>query len=103
LGAASHWECEPQDKNKLKCVVEWEPIDSANGTLENRQESENDPIRQPLGVVGLADTKQGLHRVIPRNHKPGDIGEKLPAAPDVKEDQDAVDSDQSEESVDFGD
>lgn len=39
-----HWESEPEDEDELECIVEWEPVDCADSTLEDSEESENDPV-----------------------------------------------------------
>jgi hypothetical protein len=37
-------ESKPEDKNELEGVVEGEPVNGANGALEDGQERENDPV-----------------------------------------------------------
>ena len=39
-----HWEREPQEENKLEGVVEWEPVYSADETLNDGQEAEDNPV-----------------------------------------------------------
>jgi len=57
FGATGDWECEPKSKNELEGVVEWEPVNGVNSTLKHSQESENDPICEPLSVIGLANAE----------------------------------------------
>lgn len=41
-----------------------EPIDGVNGTFENSQESIDNPVSQPLGVIGRASGEQSIERVV---------------------------------------
>jgi len=101
LGTTSDWECEPKNQDELECVVEWEPIDSVNGTLKNGQESKDNPIGKPLGIIRLANAEQGLERVVSRNHESSNVCKELAA--DVEENEEEIGCDQSEEGVDFRD
>lgn len=38
------WESEPQYKDELESVVEREPVNGADETLKDSEESENDPV-----------------------------------------------------------
>jgi hypothetical protein len=38
------WKCEPENENELECVVEWEPVYGADGTLKYRQEGKHHPV-----------------------------------------------------------
>ncbi len=38
------WECEPQKQDELECEVKWEPVDWANGALDDGQERKHNPI-----------------------------------------------------------
>lgn len=40
----SYWKSQPEDKDKLEGVVEWEPVDRTDGALKDRQESKDDPV-----------------------------------------------------------
>jgi len=101
LGSTSDWECEPKNKNELECVVEWEPVNGVDGALEDGEESKDNPVGKPLSVIGFADTEQCLQRIIPWDHEPSNICQKLPG--DIKEDKGEVQGDQSEKGVDLRD
>jgi hypothetical protein len=38
------WECQPENKDELEGVVEWEPVDGADGALEDSQEGKDYPV-----------------------------------------------------------
>jgi hypothetical protein len=38
------WEGEPENEDELECVVEWEPVNSVDCTLEDGQEGEDNPV-----------------------------------------------------------
>lgn len=40
----SNWECQPEDKDELEGVVEWEPVDSADSALKDSQEGKDYPV-----------------------------------------------------------
>ena len=44
INSPGSWEGQPEDKNELEGVVEWEPINGADRTLENCQEGEDNPV-----------------------------------------------------------
>lgn len=111
------WEGEPEDKNELEGVVEWEPVNSVDRALEYGQKREDNPIltqhqfnprphkltcrayREPLRIVSLAGSEQRLQRVISWNCETSDICEQLPA--DVEEDEEEIGRDKPEESIDL--
>jgi len=64
LSASSLRECHPEDEHKLECVVEGEPVHSADSTLKNSQEGKSYPICQPLSVIGLGGAEQGAQRIV---------------------------------------
>jgi len=97
LSSTESWKSEPEGKNEFKCVVEWEPVDSIDCALEESQECENNPVGQPLCIVGLAHAEQGLKRVVPWDSKPSQIREELTS--DVEEDQEEVGCDDPEEGI----
>jgi len=101
LGTTSSWESEPEDNDELECVVEWEPIDSADGALKNGQEREDHPVGEPLSVIRLANSEQGLKRVVTWDDKSSNICEELPT--NIEEDEEEVGCDQSEKGIDLGD
>jgi len=46
INSPSNWKREPENKDELKCIVEWEPVHGADGTLKHSQESIDDPVLQ---------------------------------------------------------
>jgi hypothetical protein len=40
----SNWKRQPENKDELEGVVEWEPVDSVDRALEDSQESEDHPV-----------------------------------------------------------
>jgi len=99
LSTTSLGESHPEDKDELEGIVEGEPVDCTDSTLENVQECINDPVGQPLGIVGFTSTEQSLQREVPWDQEPGKVHQEI--AGDVEEDHEEVDAKQSEESVDF--
>jgi len=100
LGAVGEWKSEPEDKDELESVVEWEPIDGVDGTFKDSKESKDNPVCEPLSIVSLVNAEQGFQRVISRNHKSSNIGKEL--ASNVEEDEEEVGCDNTEEDVDLG-
>jgi hypothetical protein len=60
-----------------------------------------DTYCQPLGVIDLARTEQGVQRVVTGDDKAGDVDEELSG--DVEEDQEEVQAGETEDHVDLGD
>jgi len=99
LGATGDWECQPENKDELEGVVEWEPVDGADGALEDSQEGKDYPVREPLCIVRFANSEKGLQGIVAGNHETSNISEQL--ASDVEEDKEEVGCDQSEEGIDL--
>jgi len=97
LSSTESWESEPEGKNEFECVVEWEPVDSIDCALKESQECENNPVSQPLCIIGLAYAEQGLKRVVSWDSEPSQVGEELTS--DVEEDQEEVGCDDPEEGI----
>jgi len=38
------WKSQPENDDELEGVVKWEPVDSADSTLNNGQEGKNNPV-----------------------------------------------------------
>lgn len=57
--------------------------------------------RQPLGVVILVGSKQGMKRVVARNDKPGNVGQKLTA--EVKNNEEEVKRADTDDGICLGD
>jgi len=101
LSSAGDWESEPKNENELECVVKRKPVNGADQALKDSQESEHNPIGEPLGIISFSDTEQGLERIVTRDYETSDIGKELTA--DVEEDEEEVGCDQTEECVDLRD
>lgn len=101
LGAASLGKSHPQDEDKLKEIVEWEPVSSANSTLDDGEESEHNPVGQPLGIVNSSTGKERLDGVVSGDDKSGSVDKEFSG--NIEKHEEEVDTNNSEEGVDFGD
>ena len=104
LGSGFHdvlglWESHPEDKDELEGVVEWEPVDSVHGALEKGKEGVDDPVGEPLGVIGLAGREQRIERVVCWDGEADSVDEEVGA--DVEEDKEEVESAEAEDNVDL--
>lgn len=113
----------PENEDELEGVVEWEPVDGVDGALEDGQESESDPVSQPLlrvsvktgqattrsllsvrctyvGVIGLARGEQSLERVVSWDDETSQVDEELSG--NVEEDQEEVEGAETQDGVDLG-
>jgi len=99
LSATGHWESKPEDEDELECIVKWEPVDGADSTLKDSEESENDPVSEPLGIIRFVDAEQGLERIVSGNDETSNICKELTT--DVEEDEGEVSCDQTEEGIDL--
>jgi len=97
LGTTECWESEPQSKDKLEGVVEWEPVDGIDGALKQSQEGENNPVSQPLCIIGLGCAEQSFEGVIARDSESSEIGQELSC--NVEEDEEEVGGNDTEEGV----
>jgi len=100
LSTTGRGETHPENENEFEGVVEGEPIDGVDGTLEDAQERIDDPVGQPLRVIGLTCAEKGVEGVVAWEEESGKIDQELSS--DVEEHQKEVDSNQAEESVDLG-
>lgn len=78
-----------------------EPVDGVDGALENGQEGIGDPVGQPVGVIGLIGSEEGLERVVAGNDEAGKVDKEL--ASDVEEDEEEIKGTEAENDVDLGD
>jgi len=101
LGAVGDGKGHPQDQDELEDVVEGEPVDCIDEALKDGEESINNPVCQPLSIIGLATAKQCLEGVVSWQDEAGEVHEELAA--NVEEDEEKVESDKAEEDVDLGD
>jgi len=100
LSTTSLGESKPEDEDELECVVEWEPVDSIDGTFEDSEESEHNPVCKPLGVVTLPYAEESLEGIVTRNDESSQVGQQLPC--DIEEDEKEVECDKPEKSIDLG-
>lgn len=110
----------PENKDELEGVVEGEPVDGVDGALDDGQESKSDPVGQPLwirvsaghatslmvggthvGVIGLAGGEESLERVVAGDDETSEVDEELSS--NVEEDQEEVESAETQDGVDLGD
>jgi len=99
LSAVGHGQGHPQDQDELEDVVEGEPVDGIDDALKDSEESIDDPVRQPLGIISLVTTEQRLERIVSGYDEAGKVDEEL--ASDVKEDKEEVETDKAEEGIDL--
>jgi hypothetical protein len=93
------WKREPQEEHKLEGVVEWEPVDSVDDTLNDGQESIDNPVCQPLRIISLVDAKERIEGVVAWDDEASDVCEELTS--DVEEDEEEVRCSETEEGIDF--
>lgn len=101
LGTASLGKSHPHDQDELENVVEGEPVSGADSALNDSQESEDNPVREPLGVILGAGGEKCLKGVVTGDEETGKVDEEL--ASNVKEDKEEVDSDKAKDDIDLGD
>jgi hypothetical protein len=99
VGAAEHGQCEPQEEDELESVVEGEPVDDAEQALKDGEKGKNDPVSEPLSVVGFGSGEQSLHGVVTRNDETSQVGEQLAA--EVEDDKEEVKSARANNGVDL--
>jgi len=101
LSTRGLWKSHPENKNELEGEVEWEPVNSVDSAFKNVQESKNDPVCQPLGVIGTTCSEQGMQRVVSWNGKANSIDEEFGG--DVEEDEEEIKTSKTEDYIDLGD
>lgn len=100
LGTAEGGKRQPEQEDKLKCVIEREPVDNTDDALNYSEEGENDPVSEPLGVISFARAKQGTQGVVAGNEEAGQVGQQL--ATEVENNEEKVESSNANNSVDLG-
>jgi len=100
LSTTSLRKCHPEDQDELEGVVEGEPVDSVHCTLENSEESVDDPVRQPLCIVCLPGGEQCFQRVVAWQNEAGNVDEELSG--NVEEDEEEVESTKTKDNIDLG-
>jgi len=91
----------PDEEDKLEGVVEGEPVDGVDSTLEDGQEGESDPISDPLDIVRRLNCKQSLDGIVGGNDEANGVDEE--SSGNVEEDQEEVESSHSEDGIRLGD
>jgi len=89
----------PEDQDKLEGEVEWKPVDGTDGAFENTEESIDDPVRQPLSIIGSIRGEQSIQRVVGRNGESNSIDKELGC--NVEEDEEEVQSTETEDNIDL--
>jgi len=100
LGAASLGESHPEDEDELEGVVEWEPVNSVDSALEDGQEGIDDPVSQPLSVIGSGGREQRTQRVVGGDGEADGLDEEV--GRDVEEDEEEIEGSETEHYIDLG-
>jgi len=78
-------ESHPEDQDELEDVVEGEPVGGVDGALNDGQESKDNPVSQPLGVIRGTRREEGLERVVTGEEETSEVDEEF--ASDVEEER----------------
>jgi hypothetical protein len=97
LGTPEGREREPEEEDELEDKVKGEPVDDLDEALDHSEQSENDPVSQPLSIILLVVAKQRTERVVGRNNEASKVGKKLTA--EVEDDEEEVESTDTNGSV----
>lgn len=100
LGTTEGGEREPEEEDKLESEVEGEPVDNANKALDNGEEREDNPVGEPLSVIGGVRGEESVEGVVARDDEPGNVGQQLTAQ--VEDDQEEIQGAQADGSVSLG-
>lgn len=100
LGTPEGREREPEEEDELEDKVKGEPVDDLDEALDHSEQSENDPISQPLSIILLVVAKQRTERVVGRNNEASKVGKKLTA--EVEDDEEEVKSSDTDDGVGLG-
>jgi len=100
LSAAESGQSEPQQEDELEDKVEGEPVNNAEEALDDGEEGENNPVRQPLGVIFFGLGEEGGERVVAGNDKSSKVCEEL--ATNVEDDEEEVESSNTDDGIGLG-
>lgn len=100
LGTPEGREREPEEEDELEDKVKGEPVDDLDEALDHGEQSENDPISQPLSIILLGVAKQRTERVVGGNNEASKVGKKLTA--EVEDDEEEVESSDTDDGVGLG-
>lgn len=101
VSATEDGERQPEEEDELEDVVEGEPVDDLDQALNDSEESKNNPVRQPLGIILLVVSEECLERVVTGDNKTGKVGQELAA--EVEDDEEEVEGTESNNSICLGD
>jgi len=101
LGAGSLGKGHPEDEDELEGIVEGEPVHGVDGTLEDGQESVDDPVGQPLAIIRRLGGEQRLQGVVRGNGKANGVCQEV--GTDVEEDHEEVEDTEAKDNIDLGD
>jgi len=90
----------PKEKDKLENKVEGKPVDNVDEALQDGEEGKHHPVSQPLRVILSVGGEQSLQGVVSRDDEACKVSEELAA--EVEDDEEEVESGQSNGSVGFG-
>jgi len=99
LGAICHGKSHPENEDEFEDVVEREPVDSIDCTLNDCEESIHDPVGEPLGIVHLARAEKCIQRVVSWDDEACEIHKEL--STNIEENQEEVETDKAEEDIDL--
>jgi len=100
VGATEGGQREPQEEDKLESEVKGEPVNDADKALNHGEEGEDDPVGQPLRVVGLGRGEEGTERIVGGNGETSEVGQEL--ATEVEDDKEKVEGDEADDSIGLG-
>lgn len=101
LGTTKLGKSEPHDESELEEVVKREPVGEVQSALKDGQESEADPVGEPLRVVSLANSEESLQGIVGWDDKTSKVGEEL--ASKVEEDQEEIQEADTADNINLGD
>jgi len=103
LSTAECWKLEPKNEDRLEREEPWDVVedDREREALKEVEETENDPICQPLNVIRVSGGLEGFDGEISGEHPADKVGNRRrKRVESVEEDQE---DDTTEESVALGD
>ena len=105
LGASELRAHEPRDEESLANKVEGEVVEDRpeSGGFNKVEETEDDPVSQPLLIVVLSRALQSLHAQVSGDGPSDQVGQGRGQAKEVEKDQKDESSGGGEDTVDLGD
>lgn len=105
LGASELRAHEPRDEEGLANEVEGEVVKNRpeSGGFDKVEETEDDPVSQPLLIVVLSRALQSLHAQVSGDGPSDQVGQRRGQAEEVEKDQKDESSGGREDTVDLGD